>query len=45
MNYNIILELDNVTLDDCLELYYKKNIVTIINDGQIINFKKCEGED
>lgn len=45
MDYNIIIELDNVRLDDCLELYYKKNIVTIINDGRIINFEKCEGED
>lgn len=44
MDYNIILELDNVRLDDCFELYYKKNIVTVINDGRIINFEKCEGE-
>ena len=40
MNYSQVIELDNVTLEDCLELYEKKNTVTIINDGKIINFKK-----
>lgn len=40
MDYNQIIELDNVTLQDCIELYEKKNIITIINDGIIINFEK-----
>lgn len=44
MDYNTVIELDNVKLEDCLEIYYKKKITTIINDGRIINFKKCEGE-
>lgn len=40
MNYDKILELSNVTLDDCLVLYEMKNMITIINDGRIINFEK-----
>lgn len=40
MNYDKILELSNVTLDDCLVLYEMKNMITIINDGIIINFEK-----
>lgn len=42
MNYDSIIELDNVTLEDCLDLYEKKDIVTIIKDGKIINFIKEE---
>lgn len=42
MDYNKIIELDNVTLVDCLELYIRKNISTIINDGRVINFKEEE---
>lgn len=40
MDYNLIIELNNVTLEDCLDLYEKKNMTTIINDGRIINFEK-----
>lgn len=40
MDYSAIIELDNVTLEDCLDLYEKKNIVTVINNGRIINFEK-----
>lgn len=40
MDYNTIIELSNVTLEDCLNLYEKKNMITIINDGIIINFEK-----
>lgn len=35
MNYGDVIELDRVTLDDCLELYEKKNKTTTINDGRI----------
>lgn len=38
MNYETIIELDNVTLEDCIELYKKKAIRTIINNGRIENF-------
>lgn len=40
MNYDKIIELDNVTLQDCCELYEYKNITTVINDGRIVNFEK-----
>ena len=40
MDYDNVIELDNVTLEDCLDLYTKKNVTTIINDGRIINFIK-----
>lgn len=38
MDYSKFIDLDNVTLEDCLDLYEKKNKVTIINDGRIITF-------
>ena len=40
MNYAQILDFDNVTLEDCEKVYEIKNLVTIINDGRIINFEK-----
>ena len=40
MNYDTVIELDEVTLEDCINLYEKKNMSTIINDGHIINFVK-----
>lgn len=40
MVYENIIELDNVTLEDCLVLYEKKNISVVINDGHVINFVK-----
>lgn len=39
MNYEKIIELSNVTLEDCLEMY-EKNMISIINDGRMINFVK-----
>ena len=40
MDYDAVIQLDNVTLEDCLDLYEKKNIYTIINDGHIKDFVK-----
>lgn len=40
MNYEKIIELSRVTLEDCLEMYEKKNMVSVINDGRMINFVK-----
>ena len=37
-NYNQVINLDNVFLEDCVELYEKKKLATIINDGHIQNF-------
>ena len=40
MDYEAVIELDEVTLEDCMDLYEKKGISTIINDGRIVNFMK-----
>ena len=40
MDYNNIIELDNVTLQDCEYIYRMKNMKTVIDDGRIINFEK-----
>lgn len=39
-NYNQVIELDAVTLEDCLELYMYKDMITIIEDGRITNFRE-----
>ena len=44
MNYENMIDLDNVTLEDCIDLYYKKGIYTEINDGRVINFVKEDVE-
>ena len=40
--YNDMIELDNVTLEECVQLFEMKNMCTIINDGHIIDFVKEE---
>lgn len=40
MDYDKIIELDDVILQDCEELYDLKGIEIIINDGRIVNFVK-----
>jgi len=40
MDYDKIIELDDVTLQDCEELYDAKGIEIVINDGRIVNFVK-----
>ena len=40
MDYDAVIELDNVTLEDCIDLYEKKDTYTIINDGYIKDFVK-----
>ena len=42
MNYDAVIELDEVTLEDCINLYEKKNIKTVINNGRVINFVEEE---
>ena len=39
MNYEQILDLDLVTLEECKENYDSKHICVIINDGHIKDFK------
>ena len=45
MNYDDYIELNSVTIEDCLDLYEKRNMSTIINDGRIINFEKENKND
>ena len=40
MDYDAVIELDNVTLEDCLDLYEKKNVRTVISGGHITDFVK-----
>ena len=40
MNYETVIELDNVTLEDCIDLYEKKNVRTVISGGRITDFVK-----
>ena len=40
MDYDTVIELDEVTLEDCIDLYEKKNVRTVISDGHIANFVK-----
>ena len=40
MDYSAVVELDNVTVGDCLDLYHMLNGYVVINDGKIINFEK-----
>lgn len=40
MDYDRIIDLQNVTVEDCLNLFKNEGFRTIINDGHIINFTK-----
>ena len=42
MDYNNVIELDEVTLEDCIDLYEKKGIATVINNGRVENFEQGE---
>lgn len=34
------MNLETVTVEDCVELFYRKGKVAIINDGQLIGFQE-----
>ncbi|MCI9135441.1 MAG: hypothetical protein HFI31_14850 [Lachnospiraceae bacterium] len=36
------MDLSIVTIEDCLELYRRKDTRTIINDGKVITFRNSE---
>lgn len=42
MDYNNIIELDDVTLQDCMALYRIKHLHAILKDGRLTNFEKEE---
>lgn len=39
MDYDRYINLDTVTVQDCIDLYEKRDKITIINDGRISNFE------
>lgn len=39
VDYEKFIELDNVTCGDCIDMFEKKNMVTVINDGRIVTFE------
>ena len=44
MDYNTIIELDNVTVGDCIDWYEKRDGYVEINDGIIINLIDKKGD-
>lgn len=40
MDYSNYIELDNITIQDCIDLLKYKNTRVIINDGHIANLKE-----
>ena len=45
MDYSNIIELDNVTLQDCEDMYRTKNMRTVIDNGRVINFENEKERD
>lgn len=42
MNYEQIIDLSEVTVQDCLDLFKMKRRCTILNDGKIVDFRTEE---
>ena len=42
MDYSTVIELDNITIQDCIDMYNMKNMIAIINDGKVVAFEKEE---
>lgn len=40
IDYDKFVNLDNVTIQDCLDLFYYKNKRVVIEDGRIVDFVK-----
>lgn len=34
------MNMDNITLEDCIDMYYMKQYITVIEDGRVLGFKK-----
>ena len=45
IDYSSIIELDNVTLQNCEDMYRMKDMIELIDDGRIINFEKENNND
>ena len=42
MKYSRYIDLDNLTIDECISIYENDRLEAIINDGKLVNF---EGEN
>ena len=40
MNYEAIMEVDNLTLEDFAKIYKVEDMCAIIHDGRFVNFEK-----
>ncbi len=40
MNYDTIMELDNLTIQDCENMYKMRNMCAVIDDGRVVNFEE-----
>lgn len=38
------MNMDNITLEDCIDMHYMKDYITVIENGHVVRFKK-EGEE
>lgn len=43
MDYSTVIELDNVTVSDCLDWYEKRRGYVEINDGRVVNLIDKDG--
>ena len=43
MDYSTVIELDNVTVGDCLDWYKLRGGYVVINDGRVINLVYKDG--
>ena len=39
-NYDLVIELENITAQDCMDMYNMKNFKTIVEDGKVVGFVK-----
>ena len=44
IDYDNIMDLQNVTLEDCLSLYKTNGMASVINDGILVNFRNEKNE-
>ena len=42
MSNDEIIDLNKVTLEDCVDLYEKKDMYTVLSNGKVIDFNKEE---
>lgn len=40
MDYGLIMELDNLTVRDCVKLFVEEGLTAIVHDGRILNLER-----